>query len=938
MNHLTQQQLASFLIDACEVQTKLDIEEHLESCEDCLEQLKQLTEIDDPKFGDETTLEFDDIGSKLISQISDIVRNGIQDELGHQVELNTELTFKRQIGSGGFGKVYECQESQFNRGFAVKTLKENLAHIPAIRERFRREMKLTAAVDHAGSPTVYGKGQTDGGRDFLLMQLVDGPSLSQLIQKFHESKDSMVARSDRQFRQLLEYFREICETVHAAHRKNIIHRDLKPDNIRIDGNGAPIVLDWGLAKELAQETDSHERDATDDPTLTSFGRQIGTPLYMPPEQAAGESATVCYSSDIYGLGAILFEILVGRPPHEDLSDIAGSCSELLDLVATRDCPDLPGVPPELKSICQQTLEVDPSKRHNTPLEIAGEVENWLAGQKVPSHNYSLSQYVSLKIRNQPMAFAIGTFSLISFLLLTLAIAQLTMFASEQQSIATNRFESALEAYVFMVEEIQAQLSKNGETVESRKKLIGHAVNGIQGLIENASDKNESGLAMAKAHLVLANILKTEERDLQGAIKEYELSLAVLDRCQTKFQETLTWNLLQCEANEERARAILDLNGIAASKEAFSDFKVATEKFQSRFQTSDEARIYSARVLLHEGLVAAKETGDFDFCEDKLNKGLTLTEGLSPNRATRKIQVGLQEELAKIEFRRRDYKKAAKLQTDVVREIKSMREKLDDFSNRMWYSKALMNESTFLSRGGQIKDAENQLMLALETAEQLVTDFPKNLSCQKQVLEIRQSLGAIYRKTDRDDEALMMLQNVLMNENLKRKELDLELKESYVLTLASLLKLYEKRHDSVKCLETAEAMVTARCEMHERDPANHENLNELLATLQAVGDISLGAQTNVAESAELLSQVCSRLDQDSLADRWNEKLRIGMGRVYYYLGNLQLNNHGGNLEGLPDRKNAKVSFYRSLQLLSSSNSNLSGPISELRKLIKLCGDN
>jgi len=250
----------------------------------------------------------------------------------------------RVLGRGGMGVVYLARHWRLKRLTAIKVLSERLEE-PRHLARFRTEAEILARLRHPNVVQVYDVSEADG-RPFLAMEYVDGGTLSALCRD-RPLEPGEAAR-------LVE---EIARGVHAAHRVGIVHRDLKPANVLIDG-GMPKVTDFGLAKDL---------DSGD--SLTPTGAVVGTPQYMAPEQVVLGPEADSASVDVYALGAILYDLLTGRPPH-----VGSNAYETLDLVRRRvplaPSRRRPGLPAELERICLRCLEKKPAKRFASAEAVA----------------------------------------------------------------------------------------------------------------------------------------------------------------------------------------------------------------------------------------------------------------------------------------------------------------------------------------------------------------------------------------------------------------------------------------------------------------------------------------------------------------------------------------------------------------------------------------
>lgn len=263
-----------------------------------------------------------------------------------------------EIAAGGMGVVFRARQMRLNRLVALKMIRSGeLAGKEQI-ERFRTEAEAAAQLDHPNIVPVYQVGEV-AGQHFFTMGLVEGPSLWQ-----------MVKESPLDPREAARIIKLTAEAVHFAHQKGIVHRDLKPQNVLLAADGQPKVTDFGLAKSSALDS-----------SLTATGQILGTPSYMPPEQASGRMKLVGPQADIYSLGATLYCLLTGRPPFQ-----AASTLETLKLVLEQDPVPLRAlnsqVQRDLETICMKCLEKDPAHRYPTAAALAMDLDAVLRGEAI----------------------------------------------------------------------------------------------------------------------------------------------------------------------------------------------------------------------------------------------------------------------------------------------------------------------------------------------------------------------------------------------------------------------------------------------------------------------------------------------------------------------------------------------------------------------------
>jgi eukaryotic-like serine/threonine-protein kinase len=286
---------------------------------------------------------------------------------------------------GGVGEVYRAKDEELDREVALKQLQASSAHDPEFRARFVREARITGRLQHPGIVPVYGLVHDAEGRPSYAMRFVDGESLTAAVKRAYDPAPTDEKPST--LRQLLTRFVAVCNAMAYAHSKGVVHRDLKPANVMLGPFGETYIVDWGLAKEIGtggNEPPNGKANTIASNDATQHGLVIGTPAYMAPEQADGRWADVGPAADVYSLGATLYSILTGQSPF------SGSIAEgVLDLVrgGRFGRPRLvrPDVPPALEAICLRAMACSPEDRYPSALDLAADVERWLADEPVQAY-------------------------------------------------------------------------------------------------------------------------------------------------------------------------------------------------------------------------------------------------------------------------------------------------------------------------------------------------------------------------------------------------------------------------------------------------------------------------------------------------------------------------------------------------------------------------
>jgi serine/threonine-protein kinase len=292
---------------------------------------------------------------------------------------------ERLYAEGGIGQVWLARDQQLNRVVAVKKLRPAMSRRQRVQRRFIQEAQITGQLEHPGIVPVYELvAAPDSGSPFYAMRFVNGRTLVELSRQYHERRRA--GESDRfGLISLLSAFVAICHTVAYAHSRGVIHRDLKGENVLVGDFGEVLLVDWGVAKVLgADEEAAGSRisipDSAENDGRTMQGDIVGTPAYMAPEQANGRQDLVDMHTDIYGLGAILYEILTGQPPFTGTStwDVLGKVLRD-DPTAPREL--WPDVPPALEAICMRALSKRPADRYESAAALGQEVHTWQEVQR-----------------------------------------------------------------------------------------------------------------------------------------------------------------------------------------------------------------------------------------------------------------------------------------------------------------------------------------------------------------------------------------------------------------------------------------------------------------------------------------------------------------------------------------------------------------------------
>ena len=334
-------------------------------------------------------------------------------------EPEPRYELRGEVARGGLGRILRAYDRQLDREVALKEL---LRSSHRAEERFLREALITAKLQHPSIVPVYDAGLKPGGEPYYAMKLVSGRPLSQAISDAG-SLDGRLA--------LLPQVIAVCDAVAYAHSRGVIHRDLKPQNVIVGEFGETVVIDWGLAKDLGAVAAGS--DAGEEPAATARGplfdetaegAVMGTPAYMPPEQALGRP--VDERADVYSLGAILYHLLAGEPPYA-----GGPSKEILARVVGGPPAPLsaPGIPADLRALVEKAMAREPEARYRAAGELAGELRRFGAGQLVGVYRYSAAERLLRFARRNLAAVSIAAAALL--LLAAVGGASLARVLAEQ---------------------------------------------------------------------------------------------------------------------------------------------------------------------------------------------------------------------------------------------------------------------------------------------------------------------------------------------------------------------------------------------------------------------------------------------------------------------------------------------------------------------------
>lgn len=528
-----------------------------------------------------------------------------------------------EIGRGGMGVVFKALQRALKRTVALKVIRAGYQAEGDEIKRFKTEAESVARLDHPGIVTIYEVGD-DLGQHFFSMEFVAGQSLSGRIQT-----------GPLGFREAAKISAQISEAVAYAHGRGVVHRDLKPANVLLDPDGQPKVTDFGLAKRL-----------DDDSELTATGQILGTPSYMPPEQAKGDLANVGPLSDVYSIGALLYACLTGAPPFRSATGFE-TIRQVIegDLVSPRRLNSQ--IPLDLETICLKCLEREPSRRYQSADEVAAELRRYLNGEPIHARRVSPIIHAWRWCRRYPAVASLGGAVLASLLLGIGVSSYFALLASAradslEKSIQGEKAATAaaqeqgkiaigtLETVVFQVDQELAELP--GST-GVRKRILETVLGNLEKVtIENNSQVD---LTAGIVHFQFAQMLEhindeNGQPSAEAAIQQYQSSLKRLE------------GIVEATPDDHYARSMLalaqgnygsHLHDVGRSAEAEELITKALENIRmAHAQNPDETR-YQAGLAL-----ALHWMGEIRFWQGNIAASKKLfTEAVAVTKSLREAQ-------------------------------------------------------------------------------------------------------------------------------------------------------------------------------------------------------------------------------------------------------------------------------------------------------------
>ncbi len=697
-----------------------------------------------------------------------------------------------QIGQGGFGVVVRAHDPQLHRDVAIKIPRIQAALNPDSQQRFEKEARAAAALNHPGIVQVY-ENDVDQGVSFIVYELVVGDDLATLL-----------ARTTYPPTEAARLIARTADAVHHAHQRGVLHRDLKPGNILIESsdNGLqPRIADFGLAA------------ISDQLNFTNTGDMIGTPAYMSPEQASAENQTIGPGTDIYALGAVLYELLTGRSPFSGLPIL-----ELLPAISRRD-PDPPrsinpSIPKDLEAVCLKCLEKKPSDRYVTALELQADLNRFLDGEPVVARRITPLQRSWRRVQQNPIV------SLISAACLVLLFISLvtTTWGWISTSRALKREQVAVEETQATVDRYFTDVSEN-ELLDApglsplRQKLLNNALEHYETVVARYRDDPDIAEELAMTYFRIGKI--------QHELGEYELAIGSFESTRNLLNELnleSSLPLFQSEITRRMGQASAKLGRVDEAKVQYSNAIESQRGLLENSPADSEVRHQLAKSLKSK-LVLQNDIGDFAGAVESGDEAISLNLGLlvdSPD------DTGYRRELAGVYLNQSN---SFAKKGDLPLAIETVEQGILLFRSLSKHRANSVSDLDGLSTALSIRARQHLLQREFESAQILLDEarelnemsvlfFPQNEEYLKHRLHLSGQLGFCYSATGKPDQAIELIrENIstlqgLMKRSPENRQYQFELGVAQM-NLGSTLAQHSDNPDAaLAMLRDAEANLTA----------------------------------------------------------------------------------------------------------------------------------
>ena len=618
----------------------------------------------------------------------------------------------RHHARGGLGQIEIALDQQFKREIALKSIREEHSGSELHQEKFNQEAMVTGALEHPGVVPVYAFGRDEDGSLFYAMRFIRGEEFATKIKTFHQNVRSGIepAMGAGQ-RFLIRKLIDVCHTISYAHSRGVVHRDLKPANIMLGPYGETLVVDWGLAKPLGSAPEvapqspkapsNQSAMPLDSPVSRSFGSEtqagqtIGTIIYAPPEQLTGQVSEIDYRSDIYSLGVILFEALLGEAPIKFMESgisLANFTNAVINgrVPTPRQCSS--SIPKALDAVCCKAMRPVRQDRYQTVDAFRLDLERWMDGLAVSVHPESFGERASRWMRDHIALVRAASISLLVVSIVCLVAmwtinkAKLQQESAKQE--ATQLLRIARETTDQLLQNTSDQLEDLPGATQVRLDLLGKAADSFKRIAAVKTSDPELLRESAAAFVGLATVQRMLDQRTD-AIASLENAISTFKSIPTTRLPDAGDSVSVAKAQIELSRVLSDDANSAGAKKAIDEAFESIQGFSDSPTDMGRQRLVKGMALIHKGVLS-------------LDAGDSLA-AMESNVHTKEV---LRDSLRLVEMDAKQAEWAAPM--------------------RLQLARSLINETRYLSReDAAASEVKSLVRAAIQQLEWIIQRDPKN---------------------------------------------------------------------------------------------------------------------------------------------------------------------------------------------------------------------
>lgn len=660
-----------------------------------------------------------------------------------------------ELHRGGQGIVYSATQRSTRQRVAIKVLREGMYASASERRRFEREIEVVATMRHANIVRVYDSGVSRDGRLYCVMEYIEGAPLDDYVRKAGKRHGGAGPAVD----ETLKLLTKICDAVNYAHQRGVLHRDLKPSNIRVDDSGDPHVLDFGLAKPLRAEGGRENSG----PELSVAGQFMGSLPWASPEQVRGEALDI--RSDVYSLGVVSYQLLVGRFPYPVVGNIRDVSNSILETEPGRPHGALGA---DVDTILLKCLAKAPAQRYQTVGDLGRDIRHYLAGEPIEARRDSTLYTLQKALRRHRLA-AIAALVVMAAVVLGLVISLIFWRAAVRardraiaaEAEAKARYNDVREMATAFIYDFEEQVRPLAGSTPARKFIVSRGLAYLDRLLAQGGDDPELLKSAAGAYLKIGDVQgglgHSNLGDTPGAVASYDKALAVATK----------WNSLQSSSPESRASIgdsterqanMMQLSG--KTEEAMLHYRKAIDVFEGLSAADPTNTLWARRRAAILTKIAGIQTtrGENRAAFDTFSQALEIIakyaaanptdEKLQRDLAVNHMKLGQRLHAAQeLETAMSHYRTA---RVSFEKQVAAHPESASDLRYLSICWDLMANVAVEQEK---LDDALASFTKSLEIAEELAAADPKNAQAQRDLSVGCNSIGDIHLRLNRPERAM-----------------------------------------------------------------------------------------------------------------------------------------------------------------------------------------